>query len=235
MSAPVPAWLTSFCSTDTEFRSDLTEPHTLTWRGEPAVAATNGHKMVIVPGTFDATPFGPAIASSIPGIVETVLQSPARAVRLSALREFAGVVPEPELCGECSGKGVLVCAACGGDGEQECECDCGHEHETDCEVCNGTGDMPCPRCIGARRVEFEPVWIGDDHFNRWLVASVVRALPTPPNDAPVTWHSRPEKEGTHYAGAIVGDGWVAILMPMRPESYEVRGTFDAWERSEVAA
>lgn len=43
------------------------------------------------------------------------------------------------------------CVACRGTGRTVCVCfECDHEHERDCEECEGSGD--CPRCAGQGEV-----------------------------------------------------------------------------------
>jgi hypothetical protein len=224
----VPAWLLTFCSRD-EGRGVLCQPFPIEYDGAPAVAATNGHKLALVPGAYDVeTPTAPT-PGTIPAIVASALARPARRVRLDVLRAFCGVRPFGAPCDECDATGAVDCPECGGVGTRDHECSCGHEHEAPCEMCDGDGDIRCENCRGPATPEVQPIDVGGAHFNRLLLGDVVRALPD--DRHPVAWHdaaytSPGTDSGT--AAALVGPGWIALVMPMRRRD-EVLDTFTAWE------
>lgn len=68
-----------------------------------------------------------------------------------------------QVCSDCSGKSVLKCKKCRGQGGYTCT-SCDGRRETDCAECRASGQttsfsgqlVTCPRCSGARRLPCDP-------------------------------------------------------------------------------
>jgi hypothetical protein len=225
---PVPAWVREFCSTDDTIRVALNAPFSIEYEGAPAIAATNGHKLLVLPGAFDVDA-PPSAPSNVAALVRDALSRPTRRVRLDVLREFCEVKPLGWPCASCDGAGTVTCGACDGTGEAEHECSCGDLHDAPCEVCDEDGKVRCVVCRGGNPCAFaiQPVDLGGVHFNRALLGDVVRALP---GDGAVTWHDGLYTIEAHAgkAAALAGDGWVALVMPITRRT-EPPPDFTAWE------
>lgn len=68
-----------------------------------------------------------------------------------------------QVCADCSGKSVVKCKKCRGQGGYTCT-SCDGRRETDCVECRGSGQttsfsgqsVTCPRCSGSRRLPCDP-------------------------------------------------------------------------------
>ena len=203
--------LQRFCSPSEAGRPSLATPYAIEWQGSTWTLGTDGTRMLLMRGAFaPARDDAPDPVNVIGPILEAAARWP---VDLAALAAFCGAPPEAKVCTACT-SGRIRCRECGGTGEVEHECSCGHEHTADCDACRGNGDVPCASCqgwrapfVGARRA-----LIGESEFDRALVAaSLVDAERT---SGFATFVSC----GVEKMSAIVGDDWVIVVMPVRPDS-----------------
>jgi hypothetical protein len=110
--------------------------------------------------------------------------------------------------------GKVRCPECKGTGHIECTCECGHEHEAECDGCDGAGtieeelapdpDPTAPVCI---------VRILGVYFDARILARAVAAMP---GDA-ARWGRVGSAHDEWRPLKIEGDGWWYALMPRRPD------------------
>lgn len=209
-------WL-QLCCSDDELRPHLTKPFPVTHDRKRYAAATDGHILLLVQGFKVPKP------KNKPPAVESLIDSASfrhllvEPISLEALRAWAEcdlTRGHEVVCPACEGKKSLPCGTCGGEKRYEHDCGCEHCYRewddcTDCE--DGTDE--CFDCDGTGVVAMPPVpgRICGAPIDRRLVYRVVRDAP----GETVRIGSGDELDPI----AFIGDGWRALVMPVR-ESVE---------------
>lgn len=163
------SWLTMILDPD---RPQTSKLWTLPFDGEDVTIATDGRRLVMIPGAFgDSVPEEKTAETLRKALTPGENRS---RIEWAALRDFVGTVEDPKDCKTCSGTGQSgKCDACD-NGMVDCECSCGDLHEKECEECEGTGKPECPDC--RHLYEIDPIRIGAAPFNRRLLAPLVSRL-----------------------------------------------------------
>ena len=169
-----PAWIKAFCSTGNS-RTNLSAPITHR-RGECVyTVATNGHRLIAIPGEHGFPAAATTLIAGFDRALELPLRAPSR-LDLPAFRAFlAEHVPIREDCSTCGARGSVECSTCDGEGEADCICKCGHEHESTCAACDGSGKTPCSACKQGHEDRIV-VQIGARFFDARLLARPIEAL-----------------------------------------------------------
>jgi hypothetical protein len=175
------SWLTSFTSPG-DARAVVRQPYTISLDGVPHSVATDGLRMVLVPGEHGF----PAAPSEVERRFHDIFgyQPKAAPVTLSLaeLKQFCGVPVESRTCATCHDSGMVECSDCGGE-PQMCECPCcNNQHDIECLRCRDRGETPCPDCKGDFSKP-QPARFGVDYFDRSLLARSLQNL----SGETVTW------------------------------------------------
>lgn len=202
-------WLQACCAQDPT-RTHMRSPFPAEAFGRRGAAATDGTLMLLVEGVeVPPTDVKPPPVDRL----GYAFPSDLTVVSLDSLREWArcevpGLVQKP--CSVCNGTRQFRCTHCDGHGRVDCECDCGHWHEADCEECGGEPTGECEECDDGTEIVLpgpEPGRVLGVAVDRRKVWRVVQ-------------HATGAEVGIAASGELdpvwlVGDGWFAIVMPMR--------------------
>lgn len=134
----------SFCSKDTG-RVAICEPERVCYDSEDYLCATDGHQLLLVPI--------PEIENEAAGFVRSTKEKFPKIINLlDAFKLQPCAIPISDLlefCGEPLPK--QVCSVCNGTGEVPCKKCNGEkkiEHNCDCEYCEYDEEVECPNCDG---------------------------------------------------------------------------------------
>lgn len=206
--------LSLVCATEQDGRTELREP----FARDGWEAATNGHGLLAWRPMFGLAEGGPRFISNVldPDVSTTHVTT------LGALRGWA-MQGAPVECSKCGNSGVLGetskdCESCGGSGSKYCR-NCCFDH--DCVCCDATGTLGttpsiCQFCLG------RSVRVHDGScrgrilgvlFDVHLVHNLLSPLDLP-DEATV----RMAIKGAHCPLTMKGDGWCAVVMPLREGS-----------------
>lgn len=173
------------CLGDNELRPEISEP----FRVGDETVYTNGRVMVAVPAGDDMA------EDSEHRVYETTKRMLADIApdgptfALDWLRTWCAVPDVDPKCEECGGEGIV-----------ECECDCGHEHDAECDICEGVGTTLRP---------YDLVGLIDGvYFDRRLLFPVI-------GDAPGESLTITRAEHPGHAISLVSEDWRGLLMPLR--------------------
>lgn len=177
------------------------------------IVCTNGHMAAAIPDDGrEAGPCGYESAEVALAPMDADPPADALTLDMDALREWCGLAAEP--CPDCDGRASAPCEECDGEGYVACECwDCGDEHETACPECDGEG-AGCWTCKGRGEITYHGRhdrigYIGQTEFNRRALAYLLNGAPGASVQVVVA-DKEPPRPITLY-----GDGWRAMLMPLR--------------------
>jgi len=131
-----------------------------------------------------------------------------RSVRpLSELLAILGPAPAVSACKRCDGSGLVLCSACGGEGET-------------CEVCHQSGTLDC--ACGYKPFEQVPVQIGNLIYD----ANLVRRFLTIADDGEFGFvESLCNPSAINSSGRpliLGGAAWRVLVMPLRAEKAQAR-------------
>lgn len=190
-------------------KAPLSKPFLSQAGGDWYTVASNGHRLVAVPGRDDTFAPGMDLASIGAHLLDV---SGGKAAPRAALVEWcrAAIPAAPsadEVCETCKGEGEIDCRYC--DGSGDCECDnCDADHP--CGKCDGDGAIDCPDCDGTdtKAPEHNAVpgkLYGDAVIDR---RQLLAMLDGAPGESVIV-----KTRGAYDVVTIHGDGWKGLLMP----------------------
>lgn len=190
--------LTNLCS---KVASRMLVPFGSTYKGIRYDVATDGHAILLVPGTKY-----PKRNNAVPisGVLKGSDRAATHRTTLEALREWTAEVPPPDKCSGCNGTGTIP---------HSCDCQfCHYDDEEECDDCGGTGQWsPIDKC------EF-----GSVSLDRRLLARVVAEL-----DGDGTNGVDVSFGGELDAVRLTVGEVIALVMPLRGDGNFVT-SFDGW-------
>lgn len=200
-------------------RIHLHKPWPVMLGSDPWTVATDGHRVLAVAGLLTEEPKHEK-APNVAGTLE--LPSPVATAATDVLRAWAGEGSSLQPC-DCGGKPVK-CDDCDGKKTVECRCNCGDYHTADCENCDGEGAFDCDACTGGFcRIPPVTGQLLGVRFDRTLFRDL---LDSAPPELHVGWsdtEARDVDAGAITALALWGEGWRAMVMPLRGEVEEGDG------------
>lgn len=197
------AWLKEVCG-DAVLRPSLAEPMTFVRDGMHFTIATDGFRIVELPGNYGE--FKAAPTDSLPSLHRILAPTPATAVPFdySGLKEFIQQEMKDVLraCLECDSTGQVIYFTSKGSGPHYAK---------------------CPRCEGAC-IRSKRVYIGGVLFNARLWEPMLANLP---DVRIVEWY----QQGPRESAIVDGAEWRFLVMPINDAEIdsEIKATYHRFE------